>query len=151
VHLFSSGKSYVLALTAANEIQNGPTDTMFNLIVGDKVTNCDGATTSVQSQITGSISLIDSWSVGIDIGIGFKKDLDLGVVGNWSQSTETTYSQSITITVDPGQQVRLTRSFNVISPSSRVCSLPKSSISRLVAPYRSTAGKATPLQWRFHC
>ena len=113
--------------------------------MGNVVTNCDGGTTSVQSQTTGSITLTDAWSKTDDIGIAFTKVLDLDVVGEWSGSKETTFSQSITITVDPGQQVRSIRSFNVISPSSRVFLSPKSGITGLAAPYRSTAGKATPL------
>jgi hypothetical protein len=82
--------------------------------VGNVVTNCDGANTSVQSQTTGSISLTDTWSIGGNIGIAFENLLHLGVVGEWSSSKTTTFSQSITITVDPGQQVRLTRLFNAI-------------------------------------
>jgi hypothetical protein len=120
----------------------------FDLIVGNVVTNCDGANTSVQSQTTGSITLTDTWSESAGIGIAFEELLDLGVVGDWSKSKSTMFSQSITITVDPGQQVRLTRSFNAISPSIRVYLLLKSSISGLVVPYRSTlaAGRVPQFQ-----
>jgi hypothetical protein len=118
----------------------------FDLIVGNVVTNCDGSNETVQSQTTGSISLTDTWSIDADLGITFEELLDLGVVGQWSESRQTTFSQAITIMVDPGLQVRFSGSLilNVISPpSSRVCLSPKSSISGPVAPYRSTAGKAT--------
>ena len=104
------------ALVTADEMQGGLSDMTFDLIVGNVVTNCNGGNESLQSQTSGSISLTDTWSIEADIGIEFEKLLELGVIGDWSESQQTTFSQAITITVDPGQQVRLAHSINVISP-----------------------------------
>jgi len=74
--------------------------------VGTPISNCGNANDPpIGTTVGGEYTVQDSWSV--DAGIGFnlgKLSVDAG--GNWTHSTSKTFSQSITLTIKAGYQVR---------------------------------------------
>ena len=84
------------------------TNVTYSFAVGTPVTNCDSDNNStVQSASEGSITLQDTWSAGASIGWDIF-GLQVGAQGGWSRTEAKTYSQTITINVNPGQKVRST-------------------------------------------
>jgi len=78
-------------------------DEVYSLIVGTPIGNCQqGSTSSITSTIQGSITIGDTWSEEADIGLQFSS-LQLIDKSTWSQTKSVQWSQSITITIQPGQ------------------------------------------------
>ena len=77
--------------------------------MGVPVTNCDGRDTNVTDTSSGSITVGRTWSVDTTVGLAFGP-LKMEAKGGWSQTKSTEWSQSIAITVEPGQMVCYTQS-----------------------------------------
>lgn len=77
-------------------------------MVGKPVTNCESVGTNnstVTSATGGDFTVEDSWSVDFDLGFDLGP-LSIGATANWERSKAQSFSQTITITVSPGEQVR---------------------------------------------
>jgi len=74
--------------------------------VGIPVSNCGNADDPpISTTVGGEYTVADSWSV--DAGIGFNfGELSVDASGNWTHTTSKTFSQSITLTIKPGYQVK---------------------------------------------
>jgi hypothetical protein len=95
-------------------------------MVRNPIQNCEANSLGpIQNTIQGAITLVDTWSVtdtiGLDVG-----DLRLGTSYNWNKTEQTKWSQSVQISVNPGQMVRFLLSiisypifFGFIFPSGR--------------------------------
>lgn len=78
---------------------------VYDLMVGTPAKNCEpGADQPLVSTITGSITITNSWSVGTNVGLDFGA-LHIGGSFSWTHSQDISYSQSIQVTVVPGQMV----------------------------------------------
>jgi len=77
---------------------------VYSIAVGTPVTNCQaGANSDISDTIGGSITLSETWSVGVSIGLDLGP-LNLSVNGGWSHGRSITYDQKIGIVVHPGYQ-----------------------------------------------
>jgi hypothetical protein len=83
-------------------------DATYDLIVGTPVTNCDPASSlPVTSTSGGSITLADTWSEDLSVGLNLG-GLQLGSTTGWSQSQSLEWGQEVAIEVNPGEQVCFT-------------------------------------------
>ena len=91
--------------------QDALSDSVYSFTVGSPVSNCmPGSSSDATNAIGGSITLEDSWSVGTSIGWNLG-GLQVDAFGGWSRSEAKSFSQTVTITIKPGEMVRL-RSFS---------------------------------------
>jgi len=87
-------------------IQENLTETaIFGLIVGVPVRNCQpDSDSSITSTSEGTITIGDTWSVNTQIGLSLP-NLVVSAGFGWSRTDTVMWSQSIMITVEPGQMV----------------------------------------------
>ena len=87
----------------------------YPIIVGTPVSNCVNADDPpISTTVGGQYTVGDSWSVDGGIGFDFGA-LSLDASGNWTHSTSKTFSQSITLTIKAGYQVKsISRRYRVV-------------------------------------
>ena len=77
---------------------------VYNLTIGSPAANCQGGNTTITSMVGGTLTIQDMWSVGgtanLNLGI-----FQVGVNASGSQTNSISWSQTISIDVQPGQKV----------------------------------------------
>lgn len=90
----------------------------YALIVGSAASNCGGGTEDLTVTLGGSLTLADSWSQTLSVGLtmGSAADgLSLTVTGSttWSKSQSVEEDETFTISIPPQRQVSCTASVMV--------------------------------------
>lgn len=94
------------------ESQSPQPDTTIPHIVGDPVGNCQGGTTNTTSSVGGSTSVSQTWKYGVSVGFSADggEELPIGAEfessDSWSKTDTKTFTQTQTIIIPPGKQVR---------------------------------------------